>query len=64
MRIIREYAQRHTGARNVKISEGVSRVVWARGIQNPPRRVRVEIVREDEETVTLRLEGEKEGEEE
>lgn len=64
MRILREYALRHTGAKRVKISESISKMVWARGIQNPPRRIRVEIVQEDEETVSLRLEGEKEEEEE
>jgi large subunit ribosomal protein L31e len=58
IRIVREYVSRHTGARKVVISGRLAEAIWARGIQNPPRKVRVELVREDEDTVTVRLEGE------
>ena len=58
IRIIREYVKRHTGANKVVISNRLAEAIWSRGVQNPPRRVRVELVREDEETVSVRLEGE------
>lgn len=59
IRLLREYVKRHTKAKRVVISDAVSELIWSSGMQNPPRRLRVELVREDEETVTVRLEGEK-----
>lgn len=59
IRLLREYVKRQTKAKRVVISGRVSELIWSRGVQNPPRRLRVEIVREDEETVAVRLEGEK-----
>ncbi|MEM3123660.1 MAG: 50S ribosomal protein L31e, partial [Nitrososphaerota archaeon] len=58
MRLLREYVKRHMKAKRIIISNRVSELVWSRGVQNPPRRLRVELVREDEETVAVRLEGE------
>jgi len=49
IRIVREFAKRHTKADVVKISPEVNEVVWARGIKHPPRRIKVRIdVREEE----------------
>ncbi len=58
IRLIKEYAERHTKVKRVIISENISKAIWAKGIQNPPRRLRVELVKEDEDTVIVRLEGE------
>ena len=64
IRLIREYARRHAKAPNVKISPKVTELVWRDGRQNPPRRVRVVLEKTDDETVYVRLEGEKTEEEE
>jgi len=65
IRLVREFAKRHFKAEYVKISPAVSEKIWGRSRQNPPRRIKVVIEREDEKTVVVRLEGEKkeEGEE-
>ncbi|MCS6770045.1 MAG: 50S ribosomal protein L31e [Candidatus Caldarchaeum sp.] len=64
VRIVKEYVKRHSKAENVKISPKVVEKIWENGRQNPPRRIRVVLDEEDEETVTVRLEGEKKEEEE
>ncbi len=39
--IIQEYLLRHMKAEDVKIGKSINDSVWARGIQKPPRRVRI-----------------------
>jgi len=36
IRLIRDFATRHMKASEVKIEEDVNKLVWARGIRNPP----------------------------
>lgn len=48
--IIREFAVRHMKAEEVKISSGVNSLVWSRGIEKPPRRLKV-IMRKNKEGV-------------
>ncbi|MEM2236906.1 MAG: 50S ribosomal protein L31e [Candidatus Caldarchaeum sp.] len=64
IRLVREFARRHTKAANVKISPKVSEKIWEKGRQNPPRRIRVVFEKEDENTVVVMLEGEKREEKE
>ncbi|MEM1948431.1 MAG: 50S ribosomal protein L31e [Candidatus Caldarchaeum sp.] len=58
VRIVKEYAQRHAKASVVKLSPKVSEKLWENGRQNPPRRIKVVLEKEDEDTVVVRLEGE------
>lgn len=64
VRIVKEYALRHSKASVVKLSPKVSEKLWENGRQNPPRRIKVVLEKEDEDTVLVRLEGEKADEEE
>lgn len=63
--LIREFAFRHMKASEVKLSSGVNKLVWSRGIEKPPRRIKV-LMRKDEDGVVevmLPEEAEKEEEE-
>lgn len=48
--LIREFAERHMKAEEVKLSQGVNQLVWSRGMEKPPRRVKV-VMRKDREGV-------------
>lgn len=48
--LIKEFAERHMKASEVKLSEGVNRLVWSRGIEKPPRRIKV-VMRKDRDGV-------------
>lgn len=48
--IIKEFAMRHMKTEEVKLSEGVNHLVWSRGIEKPPRRIKV-VMRKDKEGV-------------
>jgi large subunit ribosomal protein L31e len=47
MKIIREFIAKHskTPLENVRLSNSLNSLIWARGIQKPPRRVKVKMVR-------------------
>ncbi len=38
---VRNFLKRHMKSENVKIGASINKVVWSRGIQKPPRRVKV-----------------------
>lgn len=48
--IIREFARRHMKSEIVKISNKVNSLIWSRGIEKPPRRIKV-VMRKDKEGV-------------
>ena len=39
--LIREFAKRHMKAEEVKIAPELNELIWSRGIEKPPRRVKV-----------------------
>ena len=53
--VIREFATRHMKATQVNIDVGVNELVWARGIKHPPRRLKLEMERDEDGIVTVRL---------
>ena len=55
IRIIKEFTKRHMKATDVKIKEDVNKLVWARGIRKPPRRVRLEMERDEDGLVSVSL---------
>jgi large subunit ribosomal protein L31e len=55
IRIIREFTTRHMKATEVKIDEDVNLLLWARGITNPPRRIKLEMERDEDGVVSVRL---------
>jgi large subunit ribosomal protein L31e len=46
IRLIREFLQRHMKCENVKLGKSINESVWARGIQKPPRKIRVHAKKE------------------
>jgi len=55
VRIIKEFTTRHMKAKEVKIKEDVNKAIWARGIRKPPRRVRLEMERDEDGLVSVSL---------
>jgi len=49
LRLIREFAARHmkVEAEDVKIEPEVNEAIWRRGIEKPPRRITVKMVKEE-----------------
>jgi len=55
MRHLRAIVRRHWDVEKVIIDPEVNRVMWKRGIQYPPRRLTVKIVKSEEDTVEVFL---------
>ena len=51
--IIKEFTQRHMQTDKVKIDQDLNRHIWSRGKKNPPRRIRLRMVKEDDDTVVV-----------
>ena len=57
--IIREFLKRHTKTKEVVIHESINKAVWARGIQKPPRKIRVRVKVENSKAIAELLEEKK-----
>jgi large subunit ribosomal protein L31e len=55
VRLVRAFIQRHMKPEALIMSNEVNEKLWSRGIQKPPRKIRVRAVRDREGTVTLYL---------
>jgi large subunit ribosomal protein L31e len=53
--VIREFATRHMKAKQVSIDAEVNEQIWARGIKHPPRRITLEMERDEDGIVKVRL---------
>jgi len=53
--IIREFATRHMKAKQVSIDTEVNELLWSRGIRHPPRRITLEMERDEDGVVKVRL---------
>lgn len=53
--MIREFATKHMKSDEIKIEQDLNRQVWARGKTNPPRKVRVKMVKDEDGVVTVSL---------
>jgi len=60
VKIVRAFALRHMKAEEAKISEGVNSLIFRDGMQKPPRRLKVRIVKDEEGTAKVWLIGEQE----
>ncbi|MDE1858060.1 MAG: 60S ribosomal protein L31 [Thaumarchaeota archaeon] len=52
---IRAFATRHMKATQVSIDEDVNELIWSRGIKHPPRRITLEMERDEDGIVKVRL---------
>jgi large subunit ribosomal protein L31e len=53
--MIREFATKHMKSDEIKLEQDLNRQIWARGKTNPPRRVRVKMVKDEDGVVTVSL---------
>jgi large subunit ribosomal protein L31e len=53
--MIREFAEKHMKSNKIKLDQDLNRQLWSRGKTNPPRKVRVKMVKEEDGTVTVSL---------
>ncbi|MDG6903911.1 MAG: 60S ribosomal protein L31 [Nitrososphaerota archaeon] len=53
--VIREFTTRHMKANQVSIDSEVNELIWARGIKHPPRRITLEMERDEDGIVTVSL---------
>lgn len=53
--VLRKFVQRHMKPEEVVIDPSVNEAIWARGITNPPRKIRVRLSKDDEGFVTVSL---------
>ena len=51
--IIKEFTQRHMQTDKVKIDQDLNRHIWSRGKTNPPRKIRLRMIKEDDDTVVV-----------
>ena len=51
VKFLKETLKRRTKVENVRISRALNEKLWSRGIENPPRKLRIRILRIDEKTV-------------
>ena len=53
VKLLREFAAKHGKSEQVKISEEVSEQIWENGIRNPPRKIKVRLVKDKNGLVTV-----------
>ncbi|MFQ5761803.1 MAG: 50S ribosomal protein L31e [Candidatus Bathyarchaeia archaeon] len=54
VRIVRKFMERHMKAEGIRIHPTLNALLWRRGIEKPPRRVRVRATRDEEGVVEVR----------
>ncbi len=58
MAVIRAFTEKHMKAESVKIGSDLNHLIWSRGIKNPPRKVKIQMVphrKDDIETIWVDL---------
>ena len=55
VRVLRNFITRHMKAQEVIIGDDVNEEIWRRGLQKPPRRIRVRAEKDSEGKVTVSL---------
>jgi len=53
--VLRAFVKRHMKPTSIIIDTKVNEAIWKRGIQNPPRKIRVKLSKDDEGAVTVAL---------
>ena len=53
--IIKEFAEKHMKSEEIKVDQDLNRQIWKRGKTNPPRKVRVKMIKDDDGVVTVSL---------
>ncbi len=60
-RLLRRFVEKHmkTEQSSIKITSEVNEKIWSRGIEKPPRKLRIRVAKDEEGTVTVHLAEEK-----
>ena len=53
--MIREFAKKNMKSDEVKLDQDLNRQIWKRGKTNPPRKVRLKLVKDEDGTVVVSL---------
>ncbi|RLI04805.1 50S ribosomal protein L31e [Candidatus Bathyarchaeota archaeon] len=53
MRVLKEFLKRHLKTEDFRINGSLNRFIWSRGIEKPPRKVRVRVVKDKEGIFTV-----------
>ena len=53
--MVREFAKKNMKSDEVKIDQDLGRHIWSRGKTNPPRKVRVKMIKDEDDIVTVSL---------
>jgi len=48
IKLIRDFLVKNTKTENIKIGKSINDAIWKEGIQNPPRKVRIHIIKEED----------------
>jgi large subunit ribosomal protein L31e len=51
--MIKEFAKKHMKSEEIKIDQDLNRQIWRRGKTNPPRKVRVKMVKDEDGMVIV-----------
>jgi large subunit ribosomal protein L31e len=51
--MIKEFAMRNMDTKRIKIDQDLNRHIWSRGKTNPPRKIRVRMIKDDDDTVIV-----------
>ncbi len=55
MSVLRQFTERHMKPSEIIIEPSVNEAIWARGIKNPPRKIRVKMTKDSDGIVTVSL---------
>ncbi len=58
IRFIKSFVKRHVKAEKVIISNKLNEYIWSRGIEKPPRRVKVRVIKTEDNVAKVFLIGE------
>lgn len=53
--MIKEFAIKHMKSTQIKIDQELNRYIWEKGKTNPPRKVRVRIIKDEDDQVIISL---------
>ena len=53
--VLRKFVQRHMKSSSIIIDTKVNEAIWSRGIENPPRKIRVKLSKDEDGAVTVTL---------
>ena len=53
--IVKDFAKRHMKSDEIKIDQDLNRQIWSRGKTNPPRKIRVRMIKDEDEATIVSL---------